>query len=577
MVQSPRLSVSSPARRAARRALPLALFATALGVLARDASAQILFSIDYRGPSNAAGAACAPGALGPGDVLSVFPGAACAPDAPAYGPLPPADLVLPGGPGGLGVVSIGACVGLPPGAACPRELDAISMGFDPFPPQGQVPAGFYVFSVDECSIGIPGAPPAPSTGTSASEGGGMGEAAADVFESLVLPFYPAPWPPMAVAPLSNLGIVDGNGLVSPTSAHYPGLGLREPTMPLPGAGPRPGDNLDALDLDIGPVPAGAPMYFSLDGFVPNPCTAGLGTAQANGFLPGSVLQSTGGGVPIVYAPSIVLGLDLAGPGTDDLDALALFENGMVGYQPSPAPFAWGPGAFDMLLFSVRRGSAVVGMIASGPIAIPIEPGDILIPPAAAGLPPQIFIPAEYLGLATMRMGLSPMGDDLDALDTRRPPLTGVGFCHGDGTLIPCPCGNNGANGNGCANSAFAAGGSLTGTGIASVAGDSVQLQAANMTGATCVFFQGASTIAPIVVDDGIGCVGGPVIRLGTKPVVANSSAYPTGADVIISIKGAIPAPGATRWYQCFYRNASAVFCPPATSNRTNGFEIVWAP
>ena len=92
-----------------------------------------------------------------------------------------------------------------------------------------------------------------------------------------------------------------------------------------------------------------------------------------------------------------------------------------------------------------------------------------------------------------------------------------------------------------------------------------------------MFFQGASTIPPIVVDDGIGCVGGPVIRLGTKPVVANSSAYPTGADVIISIKGAIPAPGATRWYQCFYRNASAVFCPPATSNRTNGFEIVWAP
>ena len=47
------------ARSVVRRALPLALFATALGVLARDASAQILFSIDYRGPSNAAGAACA--------------------------------------------------------------------------------------------------------------------------------------------------------------------------------------------------------------------------------------------------------------------------------------------------------------------------------------------------------------------------------------------------------------------------------------------------------------------------------------------------------------------------------------
>lgn len=573
MARIPTLSPSSTARRA----LPFALAAAALGVLAPRSNAQILFSMDYRGPSNAAPALCAPGILGPGDILSVTPGLPCAPDGPAYGPLPPVDMILPGGPGGLGVPSIGACIGMPPGAACPRELDALSMGFDPFPVQGILPAGFYVFSVDECSIGIPAGAPAPSTGNSNSEGGGVGDAAADVFESLVLPPWPAPWPPMAVAPLSNLGIVDGDGLVSPTAAHYPGVGLREPTMPLPGGGPRPGDNLDALDIDAAAAAAGGPFYFSLDGFVPNPCTAGLGTAQANGFLPGAVLMSVAGGVPVVYAPPGALGLDLMGPGTDDLDALALFENGMAGYQPSPGAYAWGPGGPDCLLFSVRRGSAVVGMIASGPIAIPIEPGDVLIPPIAAGMPPQIFIPAEYLGLATMRMGLNPIGDELDALDTKRPPLTGVGFCHGDGTLIPCPCGNNGANGNGCANSAFAAGGALTGIGQASVAGDSVQLQATNMTGATCVFFQGASTIPPIVVDDGIGCVGGPVIRLGTKPVVANSSAYPTGADVIISIKGAIPAPGATRWYQCFYRNASAVFCPPATSNRTNGFEIVWAP
>ena len=95
----------------------------------------------------------------------------------------------------IGLGAIGACIGMPPGAACPRELDALSMGFDPFPVQGILPAGFYVFSVDECSIGIPAGAPAPSTGNSNSEGGGVGDAAADVFESLVLPPWPAPWPP----------------------------------------------------------------------------------------------------------------------------------------------------------------------------------------------------------------------------------------------------------------------------------------------------------------------------------------------------------------------------------------------
>jgi hypothetical protein len=558
----------------ARRVVTAALVASALGVLAPEARAQILFSIDHRGPTVGIPSPCFT-PVGPGDVLSVLPPAICGPDGPAYGPLPPPEIVLPGGPGGLGVLSVGGCAGLPAGVPCPREVDALSGGVDPFPMPGVMVAGFYVFSVDECSMGIGGSPLFPNV---FSETGPIADAAGDVFEALVLPPYPAPFPPAIALIPGNTGLVDGNGLVSPTTAHYPGLGLMEPCPMAPGAIVRPGDNLDALDLDAMPAIAMGP-FFSLDGALFNPCNGipGLGTAGANGFLPGMVLMGTGGGPPVVYAPPIVLGLDLLGPGTDDLDALAIFENGVPGYQVSPGAFAWGPGAFDMLLFSVRRGSAVIGMIASGPIAAPIEAGDILIPPAAVGLPPQIFIPAEYLGLATMRMGLNPMGDELDALDTRRPPATGVGYCHGDGTLIPCPCGNIGAPGNGCANSLFPAGGSLTGTGNASVAADTVSLNAANMSGASCVFFQGTASVPPLVIDDGIGCVGGALIRFGVKPVVGGASTYPTGADPIVSVRGMLPAAGGTRYYQCFYRNAAAAFCPPATSNRTNGFIIVWAP
>ena len=40
--------------------------------------------------------------------------------------------------------------------------------------------------------------------------------------------------------------------------------------------------------------------------------------------------------------------------------------------------------------------------------------------------------------------------------------------------------------------------------------------------------------------------------------------------------GVNPA-GGTYYYQCFYRNTAPAFCPPATSNRTNGVAITWAP
>ena len=103
------------------------------------------------------------------------------------------------------------------------------------------------------------------------------------------------------------------------------------------------------------------------------------------------------------------------------------------------------------------------------------------------------------------------------------------------------------------------------------------LGATGMTGATCVFFQGDAQQPPVIVDDGLGCVTGSVIRLGTKSVVSGTSSYPQAGDPLLSVRGSIPPFGGTRYYQCFYRNAVAAFCPPATSNRTNGVRIRWGP
>lgn len=155
---------------------------------------------------------------------------------------------------------------------------------------------------------------------------------------------------------------------------------------------------------------------------------------------------------------------------------------------------------------------------------------------------------------------------------------GSAFCIGDGTTLPCPCGNDSPVGSssGCLNSS-GVGGHLSATGTASVASDSAKLWASGMTGASCVFFQGSAQGAPVVVDDGIGCVAGSIVRLGTKALSAGASTYPQAGDATISLRGAIPAAGGTYYYQCFYRNASASFCPPATSNRTNGVAVSWTP
>jgi hypothetical protein len=164
-----------------------------------------------------------------------------------------------------------------------------------------------------------------------------------------------------------------------------------------------------------------------------------------------------------------------------------------------------------------------------------------------------------------------VANNVDVPGNATPPFQS--YCPG----IGCPCANDGSGVAGCANSAFAAGGLLTATGNPSVSSDSVLLQATNLTGSVAVFFQGATQTPATIIDDGLGCVGGPIVRLGTEVVGANTGVYPDLGDQPVSIRGSIPGAGGTFYYQCFYRNAVAAFCPPATSNRTNGLIINWTP
>ena len=151
---------------------------------------------------------------------------------------------------------------------------------------------------------------------------------------------------------------------------------------------------------------------------------------------------------------------------------------------------------------------------------------------------------------------------------------GTSYCFGDGTGASCPCSNSGSAGNGCANSSFAGGAHLAGSGFASIASDSVALTATNIPGPG-LFFQGDAT-ASATFGDGLLCVGGTLIRMGIVFPTGSTASYPGGSTPNpIHIAGST-ASGNVRHYQCWYRDAAS-FCVPATFNLTQGVSITWQP
>jgi hypothetical protein len=153
------------------------------------------------------------------------------------------------------------------------------------------------------------------------------------------------------------------------------------------------------------------------------------------------------------------------------------------------------------------------------------------------------------------------------------------FCFGDGTLTdhttPCPCGNNGAAGNGCANSVNPAGANLTTSGSTST--DNVWLLGSGMPAAvSCIYLQGTG-LDDAIFGDGVRCAGGTLLRLRTKANVGGASSFPDSTETVtLSQRGGVTVgSGDTRYYQTYYRNSAALFCPPETFNVTNGMRIIW--
>jgi len=155
----------------------------------------------------------------------------------------------------------------------------------------------------------------------------------------------------------------------------------------------------------------------------------------------------------------------------------------------------------------------------------------------------------------------------------------VFLCFGDGTGGTCPCSNTGSPGHGCENSAATGGALLSGSGIASLSSDTVQLTSSSeLTTALSIVLQGSSVIAPANFGDGLRCAGGSLKRLYTKHAIGGVVTVPQAGDPSVSARSAtlgdtIPL-GATRAYQVYYRDPDLVFCPGGF-NVSNAMAIAW--
>jgi hypothetical protein len=151
------------------------------------------------------------------------------------------------------------------------------------------------------------------------------------------------------------------------------------------------------------------------------------------------------------------------------------------------------------------------------------------------------------------------------------------FCYCDGSGLAAPCGNFGAAGRGCGNSANSVGAVLTGTGTPSVASSTLELQTSGGTPSVFgVFFQGtqqAGSGVGVFFNDGFLCASGTIKRL---EIVALDGAGSASSTVDIAVEGLLPPGGGTRTYQFWYRDPQNSPCNTA-SNTSNAIEVVWMP
>ena len=146
---------------------------------------------------------------------------------------------------------------------------------------------------------------------------------------------------------------------------------------------------------------------------------------------------------------------------------------------------------------------------------------------------------------------------------------GSPYCFGDGTGMPCPCGNLGASGEGCANST-GLGARLSATGSISAANTDLALVGSQLPpNKPALYFAGTNALAGYTFGDGLRCAGGSITRL--QVVTTDALGEATSTIPIPTRLGATP--GTTSYFQLWYRDPSG----PCSGNfnTTSALRIDW--
>lgn len=149
------------------------------------------------------------------------------------------------------------------------------------------------------------------------------------------------------------------------------------------------------------------------------------------------------------------------------------------------------------------------------------------------------------------------------------------FCEGDGSAnggSDCPCGNDGAPGEGCKN-VTGFGGLLSWTGFPSVSNDTLHITASQMPPTTPGMFW-FSTLAAAdgngsVFDNGLMCL---TVGMRVKKINGGGTFPLPNAPSISEFLGLHA--GQTTYFQYWYRDPHGP-CHTGSANATNGLKVVW--
>lgn len=152
---------------------------------------------------------------------------------------------------------------------------------------------------------------------------------------------------------------------------------------------------------------------------------------------------------------------------------------------------------------------------------------------------------------------------------------GIAFCFGDGSGTPCPCGNSGAPGEGCANSAGHGSKMYNSGGVSASLNDTVLVGIQLPPNKSGIFFTGFEQQnggLGITFGDGLLCLKSKRRFPGQ---VSSAGGVVSFAGPVGQSNGQISA-GSTWYFQAWHRDSATGPCGQKT-NLSNALEITFAP